>query len=96
MEVIYIFKKANFNVGFEIFWLKHFEWCLVCDHVKIFFTSKFNYVFFCNLTNKTEIGTTNRWGTTNNKPLGPIIMMGQLETLSNIYIIFITFFSIGA
>ncbi len=29
---------------------------------KIFFTSKFSYVLFCNSTNKTETGTANRWG----------------------------------
>jgi hypothetical protein len=37
---------------------------------------------FGNPTNKTGTGITNRWGTTNNKPLGPIIMMGQSETLN--------------
>jgi hypothetical protein len=42
--------------------------------------------------------STNRWGTTNGKPLGLIIMMGQSETLSSsssYYIIFITLFSAG-
>jgi hypothetical protein len=29
---------------------------------KIFFTSKFSYVLFCNPTNKTEIGITNSGG----------------------------------
>ncbi len=38
---------------------------------------------FCNPTNKTETGTANTWGTTNSKPHGPIIMMGQSETLSS-------------
>jgi hypothetical protein len=50
--------------------------------LSMFFTSKFSYVLFCNPTNKSETGTANRWGTTNNKPPGPIIMMGQSETLS--------------
>jgi hypothetical protein len=30
-----------------------------------------------------ETGTANRWGTTNSKPPGPIIMIGQSETLSS-------------
>jgi hypothetical protein len=34
-------------------------------------------------THKTKIGTTNRWGLTNNKSFGPIVMMDQLETLNN-------------
>jgi len=50
---------------------------------KIFFTSKFSFVLFGNPTNKTETGVANRWGTTNNKPPGPIIMMSQSETLSS-------------
>jgi hypothetical protein len=34
------------------------------------------YFFFCNHTHKTEkLWTTNRWDTTNSKPLEPIIMM---------------------
>ncbi len=43
---------------------------------------------FCNPTHKTETGTTNRWGTS--KPPGPIIMIGQSETLSTSHIICIT------
>jgi hypothetical protein len=54
----------------------------MCDLAKIFFTSKFSYLFFSNPANKTETGTPNRWGTTNSKPPGPIIMMDQSETLS--------------
>jgi hypothetical protein len=46
---------------------------------------------------KTEIGTANRWGTTDSKPHGPIIMMmGQSKILSNSQITFITFFSARA
>jgi hypothetical protein len=49
----------------------------MCDLAKIFFTSKFNYLFLSNPTNRTETGTPNRWGFTNNKPPGPIIMMAN-------------------
>jgi hypothetical protein len=49
----------------------------------MFFTSKFSYSHFCNLSHKTETGTTNRWGTTSSKPPGPIITKGQSETLSS-------------
>jgi hypothetical protein len=42
----------------------------------MFFTFKFNYLLFCNPT-KTE--RAYRWGTTNSKPPGQIIMMGQSE-----------------
>jgi hypothetical protein len=83
MEVIFIFKKVDFNVEFEIFWLKHFRQCSICDNTKIFFTSKFNYVLFCNPTNKTKIGTTNRWGTTNSKSPRPIFMLGQFFRNTN-------------
>jgi hypothetical protein len=56
---------------------------------KMFFTaSKFSYVLFCNPTHRTETGTAHRWGTTNSKPPGAIIMMGQSETLSTNDIIF--------
>jgi hypothetical protein len=60
--------------------LEHLQRCSVCDPAKIFFTFKFSCVLFCNLTNKTETGTSNKWGTTNSKPPGPIIMMNQSET----------------
>ncbi len=64
-----------------------------CDPPKIFFTSMFSYLLFCNPTHKTEIGTANRCRTTNSKSPGPIIMMGQSETLISSQIIFITLFS---
>ncbi len=36
-----------------------------------------SFIFiFSNPTHKTKIGIANRWETTNNKPLGPIIMIG--------------------
>jgi hypothetical protein len=52
--------------------------------------------FFATPPKKTELGTANRWGTTNSKPPGLIIMIGQSETLSSSQIIFITLFSPGA
>ncbi len=63
---------------------------------KYFFTSKFSYVLFYNPTHKTQTGTTNTWGTTNSKPLGPIIMMGHSKTLNSSQIAFITLFTAGA
>jgi hypothetical protein len=54
---------------------------------KIFFTSKFSYLLFCNPTHKTETGTINIRGTSNSKPPGPIIMIGQSETPSTSQII---------
>jgi hypothetical protein len=62
----------------------------------IFFTSKFSYIGFCKPTYKTETGIANRWWTTNSKPPGPIIMMGQSETPSSSQIILITLFCAGA
>jgi hypothetical protein len=47
--------------------------------VKIFFTSKFCYVLFCNPTHKTQTGTANGWGTTNSKPPGPIIYAAPMR-----------------
>ncbi len=44
----------------------------------LFFTSKFSCTLACNPTNKTETRTANRWGTTNSKPPGPIIMSSTL------------------
>jgi hypothetical protein len=48
---------------------------------KMFFTSKLNYLLFCNPTYKRKTAKANRWGTTNSKPPGLIIMMGQSETV---------------
>jgi len=74
------------------------RWCSVCGLAKIFFTSEFSYLLFCNSTHKTETGTQqiSNGGTTDSKPHGPIIMMGQSRTLSSSHIIFITFVSAGA
>jgi hypothetical protein len=66
------------------------HWCSVYDPDKIFFTSKFSYLLFSNLTHKTETGTTNWSGTTNSKPPGSIIMIGQSEMLTTSQIICIT------
>jgi hypothetical protein len=61
-----------------------------------FFTSKFSYLLFCNPTHKTETGIVNRWGTTNSKPPGPIIMIHQSEALRSSQVLFITLFCSGA
>ncbi len=42
-----------------------------------FSPSKFSFVFFHNPTHKTKTGTTNWCVTTDRKPRGPIIVMGQ-------------------
>jgi hypothetical protein len=64
--------------------------CSVCDLAKIFFTSKFSYLLFVNPNIKTNTGISNRCGTTNSKPLGPIIIMSQSETLSSSEILYIS------
>jgi len=64
---------------------------------KLFFTSKFSYLLFCNPTHKTETGIANsRCRTTNIEPPGRIIMIRQSETLNSSQIIFITLFCAGA
>jgi hypothetical protein len=52
--------------------LKHLQRCSACNPAKLFFTSKFSYLIFCNPTHKTETGIANRWGTTDSEPPGPI------------------------
>ncbi len=42
--------------------IEHLQWYSVCDPAKIFLTSKFSCLVFCNTTNKIEIGTSNRCG----------------------------------
>jgi hypothetical protein len=49
-------------------------------------------VIYFFLIHKTERGTANRWGTTNSKPSGPIIMIGQSKTGISSQIISITLF----
>jgi hypothetical protein len=58
-----------------------------------YFSHPSSDIHFFNPIHKTKTGTANRWGTTNSKPQGPIIMMGQSEILSSSHIIFITLFS---
>jgi hypothetical protein len=48
--------------------------------------------FFSTSTYKIKIANAKRWETTNNKPLGPIIMIAQLKIGNNSRVIFITFF----
>ncbi len=60
-----------------VFSLEHLEQCSVYDPAKIFFASKFSYVLFCNPIHNIETGTTNRCGTTNSKPPGPISLMAN-------------------
>jgi hypothetical protein len=70
--------------------LEHLQHCSVCDPYvilqKIILTSKSSYLLFSNPTHKLKLksGTANRWETINSKPPGPIIMIGQSETGSNI------------
>jgi hypothetical protein len=57
------------------------------------------YIFFCNPSHKTETGRAKRWGTTNNKPLGPIIIMGPIEKNTEweeVRSYLLTLFSVGA
>jgi hypothetical protein len=100
------FYYSNHPFGSTLIWwhnllcwcrfLEHLHRCSVCDRGKIFFTSKFSYLIFCNPTHKTETGTANRWGTTNSKLPVPIIMMAQSETLISSQVIFVTLVSAGA
>jgi hypothetical protein len=49
--------------------------CSVCDPAKIFaFYIQVQLYTYLQPTHKTETRTANRWGTTNSKPPGPIIM----------------------
>jgi hypothetical protein len=54
-----------------------------------YFTSNLSYI-------KLKLGQQIGGGTSNSKPLGPIIMMSQSETLSSSEILFITLFSADA
>jgi hypothetical protein len=56
---------------------------------KSIFHIQASYFLCSNPAHKTETGTANRWGTTNSKPHGPIIMMGQSKTLSSSQMMFI-------
>jgi hypothetical protein len=50
------------------------------------------FISFPTPTHKTKIANANKWETTNNKALGPIIMIAQLKIRSSSRVIFITFF----
>lgn len=57
--------------------------CSLCDHLKLFFTSKFSHLLFSNRTHTIKIATANTWETTNQKQRAP----------ASRQIIFITIFS---
>jgi hypothetical protein len=60
----------------------------------LFAHPKFSYKFCLQTHHKTETGAANGCGTTNSKPPGPIIMMGQWEALSSSQVhIYYTLFS---
>ncbi len=59
--------------------LRSLQLCSLCDLAKIFLTSKFCELFFCNHNHKTKIGTANTLETTKNKPHGPISMIDESE-----------------
>jgi len=81
---LYVMKKMRIYVDNPYFidFLEHLQrWCSVCGLAKIFFTSEFSYLLFCNPTHKTETGSQqiSNGGTTDSKPHGPIIMMGPIK-----------------
>jgi hypothetical protein len=84
------------NLSPSILYLAHLQRCWVFDPVNVLLTSNSSYLVFRNPSDKTKIGIANRWGITNSKPPGPIIMMNQSETLNNSQVIFIALFSAGA
>jgi hypothetical protein len=46
--------------------------------LQIFFSHQsLIFYFFATPPTKSQTGIANTWGTTNNKPFGPIIMMGH-------------------
>jgi hypothetical protein len=65
--------------------------CKNIFHIQV----KLFIALFSNPTHKTETGTGNMLGTSNSKPPGPILMIGQSETLSSSQIVFITLFCAG-
>ncbi len=67
---------TSFIIGYVS--LEQFHWCLVCDLIKIFLTSKICLpLFFSTPTHKTKIWTTNKWETTNSNPPRPIKLSSQ-------------------
>jgi hypothetical protein len=69
---------------------KHLQQCSVCDPAKM---SHIQVYFFPTPPIKLKVGLQTKWETTNSKPPGPIIMIGQSETGSNRHIKFIPLFS---
>jgi hypothetical protein len=61
--------------------------CSLCDHAKMFLTSEFSDLLFRKLNHKTQRGDCKQVGTTNSKPPGLIIMIGQSKTGSRNQII---------
>jgi hypothetical protein len=57
--------------------------CSVCDHAKIFRTSKFSYLLFSNPTCKTKTAIANRWETTNSKPT--VLIRNREQQSDHIY-----------
>ncbi len=72
--------------------MKTFPITFSSDFAKVILRSKFNYLLFCNPNNKIETKIENRWEIINNKPNGPIIMIGQLETRNNNHISYLLHF----
>jgi len=74
------FEDATWNVQEEceiqVQYLEHLQRCSVCDPAKILYS-------FATPPIKLKLGHQIGWGTTNCKPLGRIIMMGQWGTLSS-------------
>jgi hypothetical protein len=85
---LHIAEKVKYKIS-----LQHLQQCSVRYPVKIFFTSKFSDLLFCNPAHITETGTASRLGRTNSEPPGRIIMITQSETLSSSQIKFTTVFS---
>ncbi len=76
----------------------HLQRCSVCDPPmqKYFSHPRLGFFFFAAPPIKLKLGHHIGGGLLpNSKPSGPIIMMGQSETLSSSQIIFITLFSAG-
>jgi hypothetical protein len=62
---------------------KHLQQCSVCDPAKM---SHIQLYFFPTPPIKLKVGLQNKWETTNSKPPGTIILIGQSETGSNRHI----------
>jgi hypothetical protein len=58
-------------------WLRNDKNIEKCSMISICSVMGGFTLFFSILTHKTETGAANRWGTTDSKPPGPIIMTGR-------------------